>query len=370
MKHVRRLAQRLKRSGPICSQSLQDFIKFRQSQYPDGICGEENIDGVISSAVFPPTAYTLPLRHGSFSKAEWGARKGFLENFVTPSREVVLAQLVNVCVRGEDGLVYDPVHLVAIEETCRGFDHSSSSHPCFSTPNYPKATRLEGRTLSLLTRGGTCFYHFLLEGLPKASLCPFPLSDFDHILVNGTPDSFQSSWLMASGIDMSKVKWCGGLSAYICDLLCFSPFVMAEQQPTVMHVQNLIRLTGFSPSVKGDQEIVIVSRGDAGGRRDESIIALLNSSIEVAKVYELGRLTPRDQQEVFSSARVIIASHGAGLANLIWCQPGTKVIEFLGFPFVPLFSRISSVMGLEHHCVCIADKALDVTDIVPKLVFG
>jgi len=163
VKLIRRLVQRFKRSGPICSQSLEDFIDFRQSQYPDGICGEENIDGVISSIILSATAYFLPLRYGSFSKAEWGARKGFLEHRLTPSREIVLAQLVNICIRGEDGLVYDPVHLVAIEETSRGFAHPSSSHPCFSSPNYPKATRLEGRTLSLLTRGGACFTIFCLK---------------------------------------------------------------------------------------------------------------------------------------------------------------------------------------------------------------
>jgi len=83
---------------------------------------------------------------------------------------------------------------------------------------------------------------------------------------------------------------------------------------------------------------------------------LINSSIDGAKVYGLCRLTPHDQQEVLSSARVVIASHGSGLANLIWCQPGTMVIELLRFPFIPAFSRIFSVMGLEHHVCALSIK--------------
>ena len=37
--------------------------------------------------------------------------------------------------------------------------------------------------------------------------------------------------------------------------------------------------------------------------------------------------TLSEQIKLFMQAKIIISSHGSGLCHLIWCQPGTKVIE-------------------------------------------
>jgi capsular polysaccharide biosynthesis protein len=34
-----------------------------------------------------------------------------------------------------------------------------------------------------------------------------------------------------------------------------------------------------------------------------------------------------EQVRLFASAREIVAPHGAGLSNLVFCQPGTRVLE-------------------------------------------
>ena len=51
-----------------------------------------------------------------------------------------------------------------------------------------------------------------------------------------------------------------------------------------------------------------------------------------------------------ASASVVLAPHGAGLSNIVFCQPGTKIIELFAPTYVPPCYRIiSNICGLEHY---------------------
>jgi hypothetical protein len=54
----------------------------------------------------------------------------------------------------------------------------------------------------------------------------------------------------------------------------------------------------------------------------------------------------------FGNADVIVAVHGAGLANLLFARPGTAVIELFPADFVKsTYLWLSNRLGLRHHCV-------------------
>jgi glycosyltransferase involved in cell wall biosynthesis len=56
-----------------------------------------------------------------------------------------------------------------------------------------------------------------------------------------------------------------------------------------------------------------------------------------------------DQILLFQSAEFVISPHGAGLANLLFCEPGTKVIEFMpAVEMRPFFWLISEKLDLVH----------------------
>ena len=44
-------------------------------------------------------------------------------------------------------------------------------------------------------------------------------------------------------------------------------------------------------------------------------------------IIKLSELSFNEQIKIFNEAKIIIGSHGAGLTNLIFCEPSTKVIE-------------------------------------------
>jgi capsular polysaccharide biosynthesis protein len=60
----------------------------------------------------------------------------------------------------------------------------------------------------------------------------------------------------------------------------------------------------------------------------------------------------REQIAAFARAKVIVAPHGAGLANVAFCQPGTRVVELYHRAYVnPCFARLAEIKGLDHRPV-------------------
>jgi glycosyltransferase involved in cell wall biosynthesis len=56
-----------------------------------------------------------------------------------------------------------------------------------------------------------------------------------------------------------------------------------------------------------------------------------------------------DQILLFQSAHFVVGAHGAGLSNLLFCEPGTKVIEFMpSVELRPFFWLLSEKLGLVH----------------------
>ena len=59
-----------------------------------------------------------------------------------------------------------------------------------------------------------------------------------------------------------------------------------------------------------------------------------------------------DEPELFGAAEAIIGSHGAGLANLAFCKPGTRVLELVPSDHVlPYYYTVSESMRLEYHAL-------------------
>ena len=58
----------------------------------------------------------------------------------------------------------------------------------------------------------------------------------------------------------------------------------------------------------------------------------------------------REQVAVVRDARMVVAPHGAGLTNIVFCRPGTTVIELsTGFWWNPCYRYIASMRGLPYR---------------------
>ena len=60
-------------------------------------------------------------------------------------------------------------------------------------------------------------------------------------------------------------------------------------------------------------------------------------------------LTFAEQVRLFGSAEAVVGPHGAGLANLTFCPPGTKVIELMAPCFVqPIYWFTATSCGHDY----------------------
>ena len=58
-----------------------------------------------------------------------------------------------------------------------------------------------------------------------------------------------------------------------------------------------------------------------------------------------------DQVNYFNNAEYIIGLHGGGFANLAFCKPGTKVIEFRNLTSGQLYENIAKKNNLNYNSI-------------------
>ncbi|MBC7923139.1 MAG: glycosyltransferase family 61 protein, partial [Ferruginibacter sp.] len=94
-----------------------------------------------------------------------------------------------------------------------------------------------------------------------------------------------------------------------------------------------------------------VSRRHAPNRRvvnEEAVVRLLTSlGFEVVTTETMSVV---EQASRFADAGCVVAPHGAGLTNLVFCSPGTKVVDVFSPHWVnPCYWVLSRQAGLEYH---------------------
>jgi len=107
------------------------------------------------------------------------------------------------------------------------------------------------------------------------------------------------------------------------------------------------------PAVTTPTRLLYVSRGDTPLRRLKNEANLITDLLD----YDFEFFVPknndhRSQIEAFRSARVVVAVHGASLSNLLFCQPGTLVIEiFPANQIKSTFCWLALRLGLRYRAV-------------------
>ncbi len=104
-------------------------------------------------------------------------------------------------------------------------------------------------------------------------------------------------------------------------------------------------------NLSGKPERIYISRKYADIRKvinEEEVLNLLHKFGFISVTLE--SISIAEQASYMAAAKVIVAPHGAGLTNLVFCSPGTKIIEIFSANYVtPLYWKISSLCNLLHY---------------------
>jgi hypothetical protein len=209
-----------------------------------------------------------------------------------------------------------------------------------------------GRAFAVWSHLWANYYHWVVDVLPK--LCAYQQA-FGEDLGDGRIcyPSFQAPY------EWEFLELLGVPRARVIDTRTTSPVVVHEElvvsmlpgwqlpHPAIQLVRS--RLAPFAGAT-GPARLYISRSGRRSVINEEETVALAQS--HGFTVVDDRPRSVVEQIGLFRSAEVIIAPHGAALANLTWCRPGTRVIELLPRSYQPMYFRnLCTSLGLVHAAV-------------------
>ena len=221
--------------------------------------------------------------------------------------------------------------------------------------NLPRREMLRGQTLLLASTGGETYFHWMTDVLPRINLilrAGHQLAEFDHILVTGIEKPFQKETLLAAGIPLNRCRILGPKArGYYCENLTLPSLPSTTgvvPRSTVDYLKELFPVK--RPFAKRK---IFIGRADAKHRilRHESEIRQ-QLGLRGFEAYECEGKGVAEQARLFHSAEAIVAAHGAALTNLVFCKPGTTVLELFSPKYVnPCYRDTCVAANLRYAAV-------------------
>jgi capsular polysaccharide biosynthesis protein len=251
-----------------------------------------------------------------------------------------------------DGIVVTPDGQSVVRDVSLDFGRAEEGHWLVGDEKIRAPEWVPGVTTVVASALGEGYCHWLLDELPR--LLSLPREARGSTLI-------AHAQLECSRTALELLGWTGALlqpkrRAYRqCEQLLV-PLLpgwtgRATRRQLELVVEFAARLPVVAPQLKGER--LFVSRAGARRRRitneAEVVAALAPMGFEAVRLEELSWA---EQVACFRRAKVIVAPHGAGLANLAFCAPGTRVVEGLNRSHVnDCFWQIAALRGLEYRAL-------------------
>ncbi|GAB4287251.1 MAG: hypothetical protein Fur0025_20510 [Oscillatoriaceae cyanobacterium] len=236
-----------------------------------------------------------------------------------------------------------------LSEVARG-----SAELILTSRKLPEPTHVEGNLAFLSVRGGNTYYHWMADLLPKFELLHLggmDRSKIDYFAVNGYDLAYQRQSLELLGIDPQKIIPSSQFPHLTAKNLIV-PSLPGNQGIMTQWGAEFLRRQFLSAAAKSNlPEKIYISRQNASYRRlvnESEVLDLLLTWGFVCVRMEM--MSFAEQVAMFAGAKVIVAPHGAGLTNTVFCQPGTKVIEMFARQSVSInYWLIAQLVGIDYY---------------------
>lgn len=233
-----------------------------------------------------------------------------------------------------------------------------------------RAERLPGVTVTLAAMAAdTNYFHFLLNSVARlAYLDQLNLPERpERYLVSGRVTCFVAEALALFGLPPERVVGIEKHEVFLAERLVAPPLI---QHPFVVpeDVCAFFRraVEGLPPATPQSRRIFI-DRGDTSSRRIRNLEALQPLLAEAQiELLRLSGLSVAQQASLFKGAELVIANHGAALSNLVFCAPGTRVLQILAPGMMEREYRTISQHGRLRHDYIVADFADDADVRLPR----
>jgi tetratricopeptide (TPR) repeat protein len=235
--------------------------------------------------------------------------------------------------------------------------HDPTQHRIFRQESLPPVERIEGTVAVIAGLSANVYFHWMVDILPRLEILRqggWNWDQIDGFVVNQCQQPFQKETLKRMGIPEHKIIESDRhphiqadrliVPSFPGDLGLPSPWTLEFLRQTF--VREKIATTPYP-------ERIYISRAKAGYRRlfnEAEVVAFLQAYGFVSVALE--ELPLDEQIDLFRNAKTIVAPHGSGLTNILFCQPETQIVELVSPQyFRHYFGTISQQLGLQHYYV-------------------
>ncbi|MGF1447871.1 MAG: DUF563 domain-containing protein [Opitutales bacterium] len=215
----------------------------------------------------------------------------------------------------------------------------------------------KGRTLSLLTDFACLNYaHFLLDGLGRLGLlreAGVDLEGFDRILLPHFKSVELDALIESSGLPIERILRHGKETVYAqCEDLTLTTFAGRARHYPPWLPSTLRSLLPGPRCPEPWRKLYIIRRAKGGNALNEAEVQ------DVMRAHGFDCVDPLELVphafEYFNEASHVVGLHGAALANLAFCQPGTNVLELMPTAHQePYYYTLSTSAGLNYHLLLV-----------------
>jgi len=254
-------------------------------------------------------------------------------------------------------------------------DQHPSKHSIFASGKLPPIQRVEGTVAILAGLLNDLYFHWMLDILPRIELLRqsgIELAEIDYFLVSSRLP-FQEETLETLGIPSTKILETADyphLQAKRLIIPSFPGTVAWMPQWAINFLKNTfvdrkidgetgrqgdgsrLREKNFFIGTASEKiERLYISRQSANNRlviNEQEVINFLNQFGFTSVSLEV--MTVQQQAALLAQAKVVISPHGSGLTNIVFCSPGTKVIEIFSPNYVyHCYWLLSNLIGVEYY---------------------
>lgn len=242
---------------------------------------------------------------------------------------VYLAHLTNGRLLGREGAVLTADGRV-VEESSFAWGSQPRDWPVYSRLSVPPVAPKQGAMLTLLSpvSAKPNYFHWWMDTLPRLAVAETAEIRNFQVIVPEKMEGWQRESLERLGYPSDRWVPFGDEHWQVENLL-FPSFLGYSGAVRPWAAEWLRRRIGLPKSASPKRRIYL-SRAKIGNRRvaNESELVPILKSFKF-ELQDTEGMPLADQVKMFSSAECVVSIHGAGLANLLFAPPKTRVIEFM-----------------------------------------
>ena len=217
--------------------------------------------------------------------------------------------------------------------------------------------RLRGTTVSLLQPWSPNYYHWTVQVVPRLlrirELLAARGEEADRWLIPGDAPAYVGQWLDLLGIPADRRHAVDHRrETFEVDRLLVASVPGRNRWVPESAVDEIRSSVAHLATGTGGRRFVI-QRAQERRRlllnAPEVVEALTRQGFEVI---DPGTMTVAEEAALFAGAEVVVGVHGAGLTNMVFCRPGTAVVELTPRGLVhPTFVKLAAAARVQHRMV-------------------